>query len=139
MKRKIKKRKQYAALPYIQKDGQTLVMLVTSRETKRWIIPKGWAEKKTAPHAVAAQEAFEEAGLRGTVQEKPFARYEYVKRLKSGKGIPCLVDIFLFHVEKELDDWPEKAERERKWMTAGEAALAVGESRLIEILLAFSV
>src|SRR5688500_17647141 len=73
-------RRQYAALPLSwDEDGQRLVMLVTSRETRRWIIPKGWAEKNLAPHEVAAKEAREEAGLEGEIGREPVATYRYVK------------------------------------------------------------
>lgn len=132
-KRKI--RTQYAALPFTTRDGQPLVMLITSRETRRWIIPKGWPEKRTAPHALAAREAYEEAGLVGRVGERPFATFWYEKRLKSGRTTTCVVETYLFEVERELDEWPEKGQRERRWMTPAEAAGLVTESGLTEILL----
>lgn len=127
-------RTQYAALPFMVRDGQPQVMLITSRETKRWIIPKGWPEKKLAPYDVAAREAFEEAGLIGKVGKCSIATFQYEKRLKSGKTAMCVVETYLFEVERELDDWPEKGERLRQWMPATEAAELVGEDGLAQLL-----
>lgn len=139
MMRKRKVRTQYAALPFSVRDDNILVMLVTSRETKRWIIPKGWPEKRILPHAVAAREAYEEAGLVGKVEERPFATFRYEKRLKSGRTATCEVETYLFEVERELDEWPEKDERERRWMSPDEAALLVTEDGLIAILRSLTV
>lgn len=129
---------QYAALPFIVKDGQALVAMITSRETRKWIIPKGRPEKKVAPHDVAAREAFEEAGLVGRIEREPFVTYGSTKRLASGREIPCDVQTFLFRVEEVLDDWPEKRERERRWVTPAEGALLTAESGLVHALLTFA-
>ncbi|MGQ9371988.1 NUDIX hydrolase [Azospirillum sp. ST 5-10] len=128
-------RTQYAALPYRLVDGRPEILLVTSRETRRWIVPKGWAEKGVAPHELAALEAFEEAGVRGTVRKRPLGVYRYDKRLTERKSVPCEVTVFLLHVTEEAEDWPERAERERRWMTPGQAALAISESGLVAMLL----
>ena len=120
------------------RDGNLYVMLVTSRETRRWIIPKGWPEKRLAPHALAAREAYEEAGLVGRIEKRPIGRYRYDKRLKSDKMVPCVVDVYLLNVENELDDWPEKAERERRWMLPTQAAELVSEDDLANLLLTLS-
>lgn len=128
---------QYAALPYRIDDGHPMVLLVTSRETKRWILPKGQPERKLAPHQVAEEEAYEEAGLIGTVFKTPFAEYASFKRLKNGQEVPCQMRVFLLEVVHELGTWPEKDQRERRWMTPGEAALLVTEPGLVEVLLNF--
>jgi 8-oxo-dGTP pyrophosphatase MutT (NUDIX family) len=138
MMRKQKSRNQYGALPVSMRDGNLYVMLVTSRETRRWIIPKGWPEKRLAPHALAAREAYEEAGLVGRIEKRPIGRYRYDKRLKSDKMVPCVVDVYLLNVENELDDWPEKAERERRWMLPTQAAELVSEDDLANLLLTLS-
>ena len=131
-------RQQYAALPLIvNADGQRRVMLVTSRETRRWIIPKGWAEKNLEPFALAAKEAFEEAGLQGAIGGQPVGRYRYAKQLrgrKATKVVECDVLVFPLAVERQLDDWPEKGQRETRWFTPAEAALAVDEGGLAAIL-----
>lgn len=127
---------QYAALPLrITDDGQPSVLLITTRETRRWIIPKGRPEKGLAPHEVAEREAFEEAGLLGRISPEVLTRFKSEKRLKSGKIRDCVIQVHLLEVERELDDWPEKAERQRQWMTPSEAALMVGEPGLVEVFL----
>ena len=95
-KRKTARRRvQYAALPFRRKtNSRTQVMLVTSRETGRWIIPKGWPKKRKAPHASAALEALEEAGVVGEVGRDPIGSYSYKKRLKSGTVVACDVHVF---------------------------------------------
>lgn len=128
---------QFAALPFRIEDGHPMVLLVTSRETKRWILPKGQPERKLSPHQVAEAEAYEEAGLIGTVFKTPFAEYDSYKRLKNGREVPCLMRVFLLEVGHQLDAWPEKHERERRWMTPGEAAMLVTEPGLVRVLLDF--
>ena len=132
---KAKRRTQYGALPYAVRDGLPQVMLITSRDTGRWIIPKGWPEKKVSPPDLAAREAYEEAGLVGRPKQQPVGQYRYEKRLKSGKCATCDVDVFLLQVERELDEWPEKGQRERRWMTPAQAALLVSEAGLVDLLL----
>lgn len=130
-------RYQYACLPFRVEDGHPLVMLVTSRETRRWILPKGRPEKGLAPWQVAAQEAYEEAGLVGSVSTTAIASYPSIKRTRAGEDQPCTVRVFLFAVERELDEWPEGDQRERGWMSPGEAALRASEPQLAQILLEF--
>jgi 8-oxo-dGTP pyrophosphatase MutT (NUDIX family) len=132
-------RRQYAALPLATgEDGRRLVMLVTSRGTRRWVIPKGNPEKGLAPHALAAKEAYEEAGLVGVVGPEPVGAFRYAKRLGGRKVVPVEVEVFPLAVERELADWPERGQRERRWFAPGEAALLVEEGGLVEILLALA-
>ena len=138
MSQKLKKKGQgyqYAALPIAEQAGETMVMLVTSRETHRWIIPKGWAEKGVAPHELAAKEAYEEAGLVGEVRPEAVGSYCYSKRLRSGRELPCRVQVFAMQVEKQLEDWPERQERETRWFTLSGAAKLVGDAGLSALLL----
>ncbi len=130
-------RYQYAALPFRVEDGHPVVLLITSRETRRWILPKGQPEKGLSPWQVAGQEAYEEAGLIGSVSTKAVASYASIKRMRDGEEVPCTVRVFLMAVERELDDWPERDQRERRWMPPGEAALRVSEPDLAQILLEF--
>lgn len=120
------------------KKGLPLVMLITSRETRRWILPKGRPEKKMRAWQVAAQEAYEEAGLIGQVSTKAIGSYASYKRLRSGEEVPCTVRVFLFLVEQQLKDWPERTERECRWMPPGEAALLASDPELVQLLLQFS-
>lgn len=128
-------RTQYAALPFAVRDGEPQVMLITSRETGRWVIPKGWPEKKVKPYDLAAREAYEEAGLLGKVARKPLGSYRYEKQLSAKKAVSCVVHVYRLEVQQELDDWPEKGQRERCWMSPSQAALLVSESGLARILL----
>jgi 8-oxo-dGTP pyrophosphatase MutT (NUDIX family) len=133
----IKPRRQVAALPYVkQKDGLH-VLLVTSRETGRLVLPKGWTEKGMKDAAAAAQEAFEEAGVKGSVSAKPIGTYNYTKIIGPGFALACSVDVFPLQVKKHLKDWPEKPQRERFWFTPSEAALRVAEPALADILRRF--
>jgi 8-oxo-dGTP pyrophosphatase MutT (NUDIX family) len=127
---------QFAALPFrFGEDGRPRVMLLTSRETKRWVIPKGWPMRGRKPREVAAQEAFEEAGLIGTILgKKPIGSYHYAKQISAHHSILCAVSVFLFLVERQLDDWPEKAQRETQWFDPSDAHDLVDEGGLAEIL-----
>ncbi|WP_407696893.1 NUDIX hydrolase [Skermanella mucosa] len=112
-----------------------MILMVTSRETRRWVVPKGWQEKKIADPEQAAREAYEEAGAIGQVGMKPIGAYRYEKRLKNGRSKTLDVAVYLFEVEELLDEWPEMDERERRWMTPAQAALAVDEGSLAALLL----
>jgi len=129
---------QYAALPFRKERGELFVMLVTSRETKRWVLPKGWPEKDLKPYQVAETEAFEEAGLKGDVAKTPIAAFEYGKVIDAKRTVKCLVDVFPLNVRRELDHWPEQHQRQRAWMRPEDAAAAVAEKGLKRLLLAFA-
>src|SRR6476469_8882923 len=96
------RRVQYAALPYrLSGKSRTEVMLVTSRETRRWIIPKGWPQKGKAPHDSAAREAFEEAGVVGAVGKRAVGSFPYQKRLKNGGVKVCEVHVFQLRMRRQ--------------------------------------
>lgn len=109
---------------------QIAVCLVTSRDTGRWVLPKGWVEKRVAAHKQAAREAREEAGLVGKIERAPIGQYHY---LKDGKT-PCTVDVFALFVTDQLDSWKEDAERSRHWLPADVAARLVVEPELADLL-----
>lgn len=132
------KRRQVAALPWRAQGAGLEVLLVSSRETRRWVIPKGWPMKGKLDHQAAAQEAYEEAGLDGVIAETPFGEYEYLKRLKSGAGRLVKVDVFPMKVTGEHATWPEKGQRTLRWMTPVEAALAVQEPELRGLIARFA-
>ena len=127
--------RQFAALPMKEEDGETLVLLVTSRETGRWVLPKGWPEKRLSGREVAAKEAYEEAGIEGKVVGTRIGSYTYLKRLSGEKTIECKVDVFPMQVIRLLDEWPEAKQRCREWFTLAQAALQVDERELVTILL----
>lgn len=130
-------RKQCAALPYrFAGDGGIEVMLVTSRETRRWVIPKGWPIPKLQPNETAAREAYEEAGLAGSISKKPYGSFTYEKRLKSRAFVTCAVDVYLLEVEKTQKRWPERDERERRWFDPQTAAELVDEDDLAALIAA---
>ena len=132
----IEPRRQYAALPYRRNAGVE-GLLSSSRETTRWVLPKGWPMKSRKPHAAAAREAMEEAGLIGKIEKQPVGWYHYHKRLKNGATVECRVEVFPMLVEKERKSWPEKDQRTRRWFPLHEAAAAVAEPDLAEVIKAF--
>lgn len=131
-------RQQYAALPFRRREGLE-VMLITSRETRRWIIPKGWPMKGRRPRGTAAREAMEEAGISGTIGKVPIGSYTYVKRGLGGKSWPCQVAVFPLAVRVEREDWRERRQRTRAWFPFIEAAELVTEPELRTLILAFGV
>lgn len=133
--RRTKVREQCGAAPYrIGSDGCLEVMLVTTRETHRWMVPKGWPIKKLGPLGTAIREAYEEAGVRGE-GGPAIGAFDYLKVMRKGPNQICEVEVFPLLVQEELEDWPEKAERERRWFGTDEASAAVEEERLRMILL----
>ena len=132
------KRHQFAALPWRTGARGLEILLITSRETKRWVIPKGWPMKDRAAHDAAAQEAFEEAGVRGEVTGEPLGMFRYLKRLKGDKTQLCAVDVFPLQVTEILDAWPERDEREREWVVPEVASRRVDEPELAALIEAFA-
>lgn len=126
---------QYAALCYRRAaDGEIEVLLVTSRDTGRWIIPKGWPMKGKKPHRAAAIEAWEEAGVTGKVRKKAFGYFTYLKGMKDG-SVPVSAAVYLLRVDKLDDAFQEKGQRQREWMNYSEAARRVREPELKSMLL----
>ena len=128
---------QYAALPYrVNANARTEVLLITSRQTRRWIIPKGWPhkDKDKAPHRSAAREAFEEAGVIGAVGRRSIGSFSHDKRLKNGGVVTCKVLVFPLKVDRQDKKWPEKQERELRWLSAHRAAKTVKHPKLSEII-----
>lgn len=123
-------RQQYAALPWRRGKAGIEILLITSRETRRWVIPKGWPMITLAARDAAAREAWEEAGVRGEIADVPFGVFRYRKRVKSGPPQRCQVDVYPLAVSVEAKDWPEKRQRQRRWVSAPEAARLVEEPDL---------
>jgi len=131
-------RTQYGALPWRRTDeGALEVLLITSRESRRWVIPKGWPMKDMKPAPCAAQEAFEEAGVTGAAGRKKTGVYHYDKRLRSGRLQHVRVQVYPLAVAQEHADWPEAAQREKLWTTPAEAAGLVDEPELKALLAKF--
>ena len=133
--------RQIAVLPYrfsgSGKDGPTEILLVTSRGTGRWVIPKGNPLTGMDRHASAAVEAEEEAGVLGAVCQTSIGSYEYRKRRANGAAIMYNVEVFPLAVTRELDEWKEMDERERRWFTLDQAAASVDEPDLQAMIRSF--
>jgi len=132
-------RVQFGALPYRLSRGQGLeILLVTTRQSGRWIIPKGGAIKGLTASETAAQEAYEEAGIRGIIKNRSVGSFRFDKNLyEKGLIIPCEVFVFPLQVKKQLKDWPEKDQRICRWFDAAEAVLQVQDDELAMILWRF--
>lgn len=128
---------QLAALPWRQRQGVLEILLITSRETKRWVIPKGWPMKRLTSHEAAVQEAYEEAGVRGDIAFTSIGSYSYIKRELDGSGREIQVEVFPLKVVSELKNWPERDERTRAWMPVMEAMMAVDELGLRALMAGF--
>jgi hypothetical protein len=133
--------RQIAALPYRTAgpavDAAVSVLLVTSRQTKRWVLPKGNMVEGLSAHDSAAHEALEEAGVRGGACPASIGTYRYRKRKRTGASVMVEVEVFPISVTDELDEWDEDDERERRWFPLREAANAVQEPDLRDIILSF--
>lgn len=127
--------KQIAALPIRYDDkGRLRVLMVTSRDTGRWVMPKGWTMDGKKPWAAAEIEALEEAGAKGHISHEKIGTYCYDKVLDNGKTLRCRVRVYPMIVEKLKRDWKERAERKRHWFSPRSAAKAVDEPDLADLL-----
>jgi len=134
-----KPRPQIGALPFrFDDEGQLRVMLITSRETRRWVIPKGWPMRGLKPHRAAEREAYEEAGLKGQIGKVAVGVYAYEKRLATGLTVPCEVSVFPLQVTSQRKRWPEMGQRDGCWLSPDEAADLVQEEGLQHLLRAFN-
>lgn len=130
--------RQVAALPWRLEDGERRILMITSRETRRWVIPKGGRMVGKSDPEAAAQEALEEAGVKGEIEDHPIGAFRYAKTLKSGDSRPYVVSVYPLQVLIQLGAWPEAHQRERRWMTPVDAADAVHEPDLAELIRDFA-
>lgn len=128
---------QVAALPWRRGEAGVEILLITSRETRRWVIPKGWPMLGKTDAEAAAQEAYEEAGVQGEIAPSEIGHFRYEKRLKSGELKSCVVATFPLEVLIQLGAWPEDQQRQRRWMPQTEAASCVHEADLSALILGF--
>jgi 8-oxo-dGTP pyrophosphatase MutT (NUDIX family) len=128
---------QVAALPWRRGRAGVEILLVTSRETRRWIIPKGWPMSHLIDSNAAKREAWEEAGVDGCIRRRALGSYTYEKRAADGSRRSCIVTVFPFQVLHEHSNWPECRQRQRRWFTVQDAAARVAEAELRAIILAF--
>ncbi|MBO0142907.1 NUDIX hydrolase [Agrobacterium sp. Ap1] len=132
-------RQQYGALCFRWAgDGNAIeILVITSRDSGRWVIPKGWPMKKKQPHEAAEIEAFQEAGVRGDAKKKPVGRYTYLKWLDNGDVAPCVVDVFQVEVTEVEKNFKERGQREIAWLSPSEAAYRVREVELKSLIIDF--
>ncbi|TCA59893.1 NUDIX hydrolase [Rhizobium leguminosarum] len=130
---------QYGAVcfRYLGDEDKVEILLVTSRQSRRWVIPKGWPMRRKKPFETAATEAWEEAGVQGSVRKKPIGRYTYLKELGPDVVSPCMVDLFQIEVKRLTDDFKERGERVLVWVSPDEAARRVRELELKSLLVSF--
>ncbi len=124
---------QYAAICYRhtgRSDGSVEVLLITSRDSGRWVIPKGWPMRKKKPHEVASREAWEEAGVRGRIRKKPWGYYTYVKKLDGGELVPAMVQVHLIDAREIDNEFPERDQRRLEWFAPAIAASSGSEPEL---------
>ena len=126
-------RTQFGALCYRVRQDKVQVLLITSRGTGRWILPKGWPIGGAAPTEAAAQEAWEEAGVEGRVMGNCLGIYSYVK-VDDSERLPCIVAIFPIKVKRLQDEYPEADQRQRKWFSLKKAANLLTEPELRQIV-----
>ena len=127
---------QIAALPLrILKNGNVEVLMVTSRDTGRWVMPKGWEMDGKKPWRAAEIEALEEAGAVGYVSHEAIGSYRYPKILDDGRIMPCIVRVYPMIVEKLKRRWKEKGQRKRHWFSPKDAAKRVAEEDLAALLM----
>jgi len=125
---------QVAALCYRETKEGHEILLITSRGRGNWILPKGWPKKKISSAQTALEEAFEEAGIRGTVREEAIGEYRYTKSTKQGALLNCVATVYEVAFTKMAKDYPEKGDRKVAWFTPEAAAQAVASPELAQIL-----
>ncbi len=130
-------RSQFAALCYRFNDGEVQILLVTSRGTGRWIIPKGWPHDGKTPAQSAAEEAWEEAGVLGKAKDIPLGLYSYRKQMGDADDLPCVAMVYPVKVKRLAKSFPEVGQRKRKWVSRKKAAQMVSEPELSRILTDF--
>lgn len=127
-------RTQFAALCYRIKKKKLQILLITSRGTQRWIVPKGWPMDRRTPAQSALQEAWEEAGVRGSSGGRCLGIYSFSKDADHLGELPCLAMVYAVRVDSLADDFPEAGQRKRAWMSRKKAARMVEEPELARIL-----
>ena len=127
-------RTQFAALCYRIKGDKVQILMVTTRRSGRWIVPKGWPVDGQTPQESAMQEAWEEAGVIGQPDARPLGLFSYTKMLDEDETLPCVAMVYAVRVKSLAQDFPEKGQRKRKWVSRKQAASMVGEPELARIL-----
>lgn len=132
-------RQQFAAICHRKKKktGELEVLVITSRDTGRWVIPKGWHMPGKQPHAIAEREAFEEAGIKGKACIEPVGYYTYMKKMRGGHKVATRVQVHALDVKGAVKEFPEKGVRRMEWVSCEEAAARVEEPELKSLFIEF--
>lgn len=128
--------RQAGVIPYMLEAGEVRILLLTSRDTGRWVIPKGNIGKGHSAATAAVKEAEEEAGVQGRITTPlPLGFFPYFKRLPSGEARATTVEVYPLLVTSTLTSWPEKGQRELRWVSAWDAARMVDEPGLARMMI----
>ena len=127
---------QSAALVYRWTQTGPRMLLVTSKGTRRWVVPKGGIKPGRRPHESAAEEAFEEAGVSGRIARSCIGVYGY-RKTNRGYGAYCMVRVYPMKLTAQLANWPERKQRRREWVAFDVAAARVRERDLKKIIQSF--
>ena len=115
------------------------ILIVTTRQSRRWIVPKGWPIKRLTPSKSAAREAFEEAGVRGKIGARPIGNFRYKKAAdENGAEADCEVKVFPLLVKRQSAAWPESAQRVAQWVDPDKAISLIREPELKSLVAAFA-
>ncbi len=131
-------RLQCAALCYRQHRGQAQVLLITSRDTGRWLLPKGWPIAGLDLPQSAAYEAWEEAGVKGEALDQCLGHYSYLKTFANRAGQPCTVAVYPLRVEIVAAAFRERQQRRRRWFALAKAAKLVQEPEAQRLIAEFA-
>jgi 8-oxo-dGTP pyrophosphatase MutT (NUDIX family) len=126
--------RQVAALPWRATNGALEFLLVTSRISQHWLIPKGWPMPGKSDRDSALQEAFEEAGIRGVGSRHALGHYPFQKAMHDGSELSCVMSVFGMSGVTELDSWPEMEQRERRWVAQFDAIEMIFDWNLTRFL-----
>jgi 8-oxo-dGTP pyrophosphatase MutT (NUDIX family) len=128
--------RQAGVIAYRVLSGNVRVLLMTSRDTGRWIIPKGNIGAGEPAGKAAEKEAYEEAGVKGAIASStPIGIYDYSKKLVSGENRDAAVEVYLLRVKKCSKNWPEKRERKLCWVSIEDAIALIEEPGVVPLLL----
>ena len=125
---------QVAALCWRMHKGRVQILLITSRDTGRWVIPKGWPIAGLCSASAAAREAWEEAGVEGKVHDTPLGTFTYDKLDRTDATLQCAVDVHPLKVLALKARFPESHQRRRAWFQVDLAAVLVAEPQLKDLL-----
>lgn len=130
-------RTQFGALVYRVVNDKVQILLITTRGSKRWIVPKGWPMPGRTPAGAATQESWEEAGVKGKGSDHCLGLFSYSKVIDK-RDLPCVVMMYPVKVQKLVKSFPEAGQRRRKWFSPKKAAARVSEPELAKILATFN-